>query len=121
MLVGRPLRDDEFAAWLEHTRDGYAADMIDGGIPEDEAREKAARDLARLLPAGRRTPGHVIHVLEDKTSGERRGVLWFAEETRGNRKIAYVYDVEIDEPYRGRGLGRECDAALRASRARARR
>jgi ribosomal protein S18 acetylase RimI-like enzyme len=81
--------------------------MVGGGMHVDEARETAERDVAQVLPDGLATPGHHLLVLEDAASGERRGMLWFAVRVRNGRTTAYVYDVEIDEPFRGRGLGRE--------------
>lgn len=106
-LSARPLREDELAAWREHSLQGYVADMVGGGMRPEEAQEQGELDYSQLLSDGLRTPGHHVLVLEDEASGERRGVLWFAEQERAGRRTVYLYDVEIDEPFRGRGLGRE--------------
>jgi ribosomal protein S18 acetylase RimI-like enzyme len=105
-LFARPLTEDEFAAWREHALEGYVAGMVGGGMRAEEARDQAEQDFSQLLAGGVETPGHRILVLEDEASGERRGVLWFAEQERSGRRTVYLYDIEIDEPHRGRGLGR---------------
>ena len=106
-MLARPLREDEFASWREHSLQGYVADMVGGGMRQDEAQDRAEGDFSNLLGDELRTPGHTILVLEDEASGERRGQLWFAEQERGGCRTVYLYDIEIDEPFRGRGLGRE--------------
>jgi len=86
--------------------------MVGGGMHADEARGQADRDMRELLPDGLATSGHRILVLEDAGTRGRGGVLWFAEQERFGGTIAYLYDVEIDEPFRGRGLGREAMRVL---------
>ncbi|MFJ8947141.1 GNAT family N-acetyltransferase [Streptomyces sp. NPDC102395] len=96
----RPLTEAEFGPWRAHGVDGYAADWISRGVPPDEARARSERDTERLLPDGRDTENMRISVLEH--DGVRVGVLWLGlHEDR-----AYVYDVETDEAFRGRGHGR---------------
>lgn len=106
-MVARPLREDEYDAWRAHSLEEYASDMVRSGMSEQEAREQAAHDVGQLLVDGLRTPGHRILVLEDEVTGERVGTLWFAEQERSGRKSVYLYEIEIDERQRGRGLGRE--------------
>jgi ribosomal protein S18 acetylase RimI-like enzyme len=81
--------------------------MVGGGMHPDEARETADRDVDQLLADGLATAGHHLLVLADPAGGVRRGVLWFAVRDRSGRTSAYLYDVEIDAPFRGQGLGRE--------------
>jgi ribosomal protein S18 acetylase RimI-like enzyme len=101
----RPLRADEYDAWRRAVTDGYAAEIETlGDTPHDAARTKAEADMARVLPEGLATTGHSICVLE--LGGERVGQLWLAERTLDDRQVMFVYDVEVDEAQRGRGLGR---------------
>jgi ribosomal protein S18 acetylase RimI-like enzyme len=104
----RPLRDDEFDAWVEHGKAEYARDMIvNAGAPPDQAREKAESDWQTLLPQRVETPDQFIYAVEDE-SGERVGSVWFARrETQFEGWVAFVYAIEIDEQSRGRGFGRE--------------
>ena len=104
----RPLRDDEFDAWVEHGKAEYARDMIENaGAPPAQAREKAESDWQTLLPQRVETPDQFIYAVEDE-SGARVGSVWFARrETQFEGAVAFVYEIEIDEQLRGRGFGRE--------------
>ena len=104
-LTLRPLRDAEFAAWRRHVTDGYAAEIETlGDTPHRAARSKAKADMARILPEGLGTPGHWIFAIE--LGAEPVGRLWLAERTMDGRQVMFIYDVEVDERHRGRGLGR---------------
>jgi GNAT superfamily N-acetyltransferase len=102
----RPIRDDEVAAYVAETRERYAEDMVQSaGVTTEEAREKAERDIAALVPDGRPAVGQYLYAIED--DGQPVGRLWFAERTQGAQTVAWVYEILIDERLRGRGLGRK--------------
>ncbi|KOV23619.1 GNAT family N-acetyltransferase [Streptomyces sp. XY152] len=98
--VARPMTEDEFGPWSAKDQEDYAEDWIRRGVPEAEARAKAANDHAALLPDGRATEGMLLSVLEHE--GTPVGTLWLS--VRGER--AYVFGVEADAAHRGRGHGR---------------
>lgn len=102
----RPMREDEFELYRTEAAAAYARDIeLNGGVPAAAAREKARRDFEQLLgQAGLDTPGHSLYVVGHE--GERVGVLWIAERESHGRPAIFVYDVQIDEKLRGRGLGR---------------
>jgi ribosomal protein S18 acetylase RimI-like enzyme len=101
----RSLRPDEFADFVAASKAGYAHDIAQhGGFSQEFARQKAEADFATILPAGLETAGHAIFVLE--ADGARVGVLWVAEREVGARQVLFIYDIEIDPAFRGRGLGR---------------
>jgi ribosomal protein S18 acetylase RimI-like enzyme len=104
-LALRPMREDEYAGWLERAKAGYAEDIeVNGDTPHDAAVEKSDRDFARILPDGLSTPGHAISVVAD---GDRDvGILWVAERETDGRRILFVYDLEVDQAQRGKGYGR---------------
>ncbi|WP_188113993.1 GNAT family N-acetyltransferase [Streptomyces apricus] len=97
---GRPMRESEFASWQQRAQEGYVLDWVTRGVPEAEARAKTERDHATLLPDGVGSQGAQLGVLEHE--GTAVGTLWLG--TRDG--WAFVYDVETDEAYRGRGHGR---------------
>lgn len=100
----RPLRDDEFEEFLAAQHAEYARGLVDdAGMTPEAAVEKAREDLASLFPDGVRRPDHRIAVVEDVTTGERAGRVFWAPR-RDDR--AYVYDLFIEERFRGQGLGR---------------
>ncbi|MEV1067273.1 GNAT family N-acetyltransferase [Streptomyces sp. NPDC050263] len=96
----RPMTEAEFAPWLEHGIEVYAQDWTDRGVPEEEAWARSRRDHDVLLPQGRTTENMRFSVLEH--DGEQVGTLWvsIADDK------AFVFDVEADEAFRGRGHGR---------------
>jgi ribosomal protein S18 acetylase RimI-like enzyme len=83
---------------------GYAADIERAGASPDIARKKAERDFPALLPKGLATEGQWLYTVE--ADDEAVGVLWVAEREDDFGKSLFVYDVQIDEAQRGRGLGR---------------
>jgi GNAT superfamily N-acetyltransferase len=100
MIELRPMGKDEFEAWLPQLREEYAGDLIrDYGMSRDRARAQAATEIEEDLPAG-----HTVFVIE--VGGEQVGHLWLAEPRRSDEPTLVVYDVDIDEPHRGRGYGR---------------
>jgi ribosomal protein S18 acetylase RimI-like enzyme len=108
----RPLRNDEVPAFLERGQQAYARDMAaNGGLSEEAATRKAERDAARLFPSGKPQDGHFLYVLEIET-GEPAGRLWWAVEDRDGDRIAFLYDIYLEERFRGEGLGREAMALL---------
>jgi GNAT superfamily N-acetyltransferase len=101
----RPMRDDEYSAWLPQVRDGYAKSMIkEGGFAPEGAREKAAADTESLFPGGRPSAEQFVFVIE--ADGEPVGELWLAERWDMGQTCFWVYDVHVDEAHRGRGYGK---------------
>ena len=97
----RPIRDEEFAAWLPVLREEYARELVrDYGISPDQASEKAAVEIEEHPPAE-----HSVFVID--VDGESVGHLWLVERRDGYEPTLIVYDVDVDEPYRRRGYGKE--------------
>jgi ribosomal protein S18 acetylase RimI-like enzyme len=102
----RPLRDDELPGWIEHHQRWYAQDIAaHGGLGEEAARRKASADMAALFPAGRAKPDSVLLAVE--ADGEVVGSVWFTGRDGPEGPYAFLYAIQIDEPHRGRGVGRE--------------
>ncbi|CAM5551517.1 GNAT family N-acetyltransferase [Streptomyces hirsutus] len=73
---GRPMTDAEFGPWSVRSEAEYARSWIERGVPEAEARTKAAREQADLLPDGRDSEDMLLSVLEHE--GIPVGTLWLA-------------------------------------------
>jgi ribosomal protein S18 acetylase RimI-like enzyme len=109
----RPMREDEFAAFLETSRAGYVQDLIENGrMSPDVARRKGEADFAQLFPDGF-CSGVELRVVEDGSGNAVGRVVWSGREQHGSA-YAFLYDIEIDEEHRGRGLGREAMQLLEA-------
>ena len=83
-----------------------------GQWAEAQSLELARQEVARVLPQGLATPGHRLFSLRDSRSDAGVGMLWIAEQERGGRKIAYVYDVWVWEAHRRKGYAQAAFLAL---------
>ena len=100
MIEFRPMKNDEFTAWLPQLREEYAGDLVrDYAMSQDHARAQAAIEVERDLPSG-----HSVWVIE--VDGEPIGHLWLSERRNFYEPALVVYDIDVDEPHRGRGYGR---------------
>ena len=112
----RAISADEFPEFRRGVEAGYAEDIEHhGGQTHEAAVEKAKADMAAVLPQGLDTPGHAIFIVE--ADGTDVGRLWLAERASGGRQTLFVYDVDIDDAWRGHGYGR---AAMRLAEEEAR-
>jgi ribosomal protein S18 acetylase RimI-like enzyme len=104
------MTDHEFAAFLAREREEYAADVARANsIPLEVAMAQAGEQMAEALPDGMATPGHRLLTVLD---GDRPvGQLWIGPHPR-RANTAYIYDITLDEPERGKGFGRD---AMRAA------
>jgi ribosomal protein S18 acetylase RimI-like enzyme len=103
----RTMRDDELPAYIERSRGEYAAELeAQAGYTHEDAQRKAEEDWARILPDAKRPEGNYVFAVEDE-AGERVGHLYWAERNGEEGRVAFIYDVEVYEQFRGRGYGRE--------------
>jgi GNAT superfamily N-acetyltransferase len=101
MVSLRPYPEAELESmWADH-RDRYAGDLVDnGGLSEDEAWEKAAKDTEWLR-------GLEPLVFEIEHEGARAGRVVLGLDAFGRQGAAWLYEIVVDPAVRGRGLGRE--------------
>lgn len=103
----RPVDEDEVASFVASTREGYTLGMVnDAAMGEKEARAKAERDFALLVREGRPVARQQLFIVEDTETSERVGRVWLGEPFPG-QPIGFLYEIEIEGRFRGRGLGRE--------------
>ena len=94
------MEEEEFVAWLPILRDDYAEDLVrDYRMSADKARAQAVAEID-----GHRSAGHSVFVIE--VDGEPVGHLWLVERRDAYAPTLSVYDIDVDEPYRGRGYGK---------------
>lgn len=111
-LIVRDMTRDEFEQWRDRTIRVFADEQVAAGSwPADEALGLAAKANDVLLPDGFATAGMLFlrAVLPD---GSCVGVSWLGlTHPRGAPDCAFIYDIEVDEAYRGAGYGRALLAA----------
>lgn len=102
----RPLTRAEFDAWLPRQVAAHAGLIAASGqMSAAAARERAERDTARYFGDGYATPGQFLFRVVD---GEVAvGWLWLgAPGPESDPLMAWVFEIEIEAPFRGRGYGR---------------
>jgi ribosomal protein S18 acetylase RimI-like enzyme len=102
-----------WAAFRDIAVTSYAQDKVAcGQWSSAEAPGLSAAEFEKLLPRGAATPGNHLYEIRDATDGRAVGDLWFAEQERGGRPIAYVYDVRIAPEHRRQGHAERAFAEL---------
>ena len=101
-----PMSPPEFDVYLTHLIPDYAADNIRAGYwDEAEALEKSRQQIESLLPKGLQTQDHYIYTLVD---GEQTvGMIWLKAQLDRAVKSGFIFDVMVDEKFRGKGYGRQ--------------
>ena len=111
MIKLRPMTDEEYLEWLPRSTESFAdAKVKSGNWGAGNALELARKQTAEILPLGLETPHNEILVVEAK--GKRVGVIWIAIKESPRGPYAYLYDIEMDEPQRGKGYGSQALKAL---------
>jgi ribosomal protein S18 acetylase RimI-like enzyme len=96
-----------FEAYLARSVPEYADDKVKAGTwaAEDALRlSQAGHD--KLLPEGIRTPGHFLFELVEAASNNVVGNLWIFVDQQARPARAFIYDIAIEVPHQGRGLGK---------------
>jgi len=101
----RPLTDEEYAGYRPLAVTKTVAELVRGrGMTPEAAQQRAEDGLPRTLADLLAVEGSSMsRVLAD--SGDPVGWLWLGPAPTAGDGL-WVFDVEIDEPYRGQGLGR---------------
>lgn len=101
----RTMTAPEYERWSEKSINSYAQDISDSsGQPFELALERARAEYPVLLPHGLATERTWLLTVIDE-AGAEVGILWIGPHPQ-RPDAAYIYDIEIDEQQRGRGLGR---------------
>ena len=106
MLTLRPMTRAEWDEWMPRQMAGYAEHIAaSGAMSAADARQKAKSDTVRTFYAGFETPGQLVFRIV--TGGDAVGWLWLAVPGPDfDRQMAWVYNIEVDPAYQGRGYGR---------------
>ena len=109
-LTLRPMTRAEFDEWLPRQVAGYAALIAaSGALSAQAARQKAEQDTARYFAGGMAAPGQLLFRIMAGQAGV--GWLWLGVPGPDRDPLmAWVFEIEIEPPFRGRGYGR---AAMR--------
>lgn len=109
--VGRPMRVDEFDRWFAAVERQHMDQLIAGGSTPEGARATSDATWAELLPRGLDSPATSVLRLEAGADATRPvGTVWLGPghgaPADGGDPIPWVFDVEVEEVFRGLGHGR---------------
>jgi GNAT superfamily N-acetyltransferase len=98
---------DRLATWTIEVVHEYERSLRALGRSPEAAAAETQHVAASMFPDGHPAPGHLVHdvVRVDVSAETLVGLLWVAPREPGS-ELWWVYDIEIDEPYRGQGYGR---------------
>lgn len=97
---------DHYESWRKSSITGYAEEIAKAGHSSaEEAKIKAQESFAQLLPDGQQTKDHYIYSIYSKDLNTNIGLIWFHMKPGANR-IAFIYDFEIKEEFRGKGFSK---------------
>jgi ribosomal protein S18 acetylase RimI-like enzyme len=104
MTFFAPMTEAEFASYVEASVPAYARDKVESGQwSEAESLGLARSSHKEMLPLGIATPSHFLYTLRGAATQSNVGVLWYACQEQGGRKLAYVYDVLVQPEHRRQG------------------
>jgi ribosomal protein S18 acetylase RimI-like enzyme len=96
----------EFSKYRKSSLERYAQDIARNfKRPFGEVQSEARKQVKQILKDGLSTRGHFLYNVFDMETSETVGFIWF--KVGGNRKTAFLYDIFIHEPYRGKGFGKQ--------------
>ena len=100
MVVLKQMSKDRFDSWREKLWITYHQELIDAGYTEEAASQNVADTIAESMPDGVLAANNFVFDLihEDLAVG----VTWLVKD--GSNWM--IYDIEVDESQRGKGLGR---------------
>lgn len=101
------MSEEEFSTYFKEAIRKYAEEKVNSGnwSPE-KAEELAKQTMEKLLPEGINTKTHHLYSIYDKESNKRIGIIWFKiNENGSSNQQMFLYDILINEKYRGKGFG----------------
>lgn len=112
MITFRPMREDEYPAYLEYFIADYAREIASNyRLSADDSLARATQEIADDLPQGVNTPGQRLLCLmaESDNTNQHVGYLWYKPDTA--MRTVFIYDFHVFNAFQGQGLGKD---ALRA-------
>lgn len=106
MIEFVPMSPDEYEAWRKDSTRGYASENVTSGRWTDQdASLMSEREFAALLPNGLSTEDNFLYSIVDTSNSKRVGVIWYALQREGDRKLVFLYDLVIFKDSRRKGYG----------------
>ena len=101
------MSEGKFNSYFKEASRKYAEEKVKAGNwSKENAFELAKQTMKKLLPEGINTKTHHLYSIYDKESNKRIGIIWFKINENGlSNQQMFLYDILINEKYRGKGFG----------------
>ena len=107
-IVLAPLTEASFKNYRSFSISNYAKDVaLARDITSEEAMTRAEQSIQKFLPLGIQTPNHFLYTIQFEN--QKIGYLWWGKDENGS---AWIYDIYLEQAFRGQGLGRATLAAF---------
>jgi len=105
--------ENELSTYIEKIISGYARENIKAGYwSKEEGLQKSRETFNRLLPDGVSTKNQYLYKIEDVETGQNIGIMWLNTRPDSPKPTGFIYDIEIDEDFRGKGYGKQAMLAI---------
>lgn len=113
MIRLAPMAEDDYETFIAWAIPDYAEEQVKSGAWEEEtALEKAKQAFKGLLSEGLAAPDQSFCVIQDETTEQDVGYIWFGLREEDNRKFVALYDIVIHQAHRRQGYGRQALQAM---------
>ena len=100
----RYMNKPEFEIFYQWSITQQAAELVEEyAMSENEAIEKAEKEVASMLPDGLHTKHNHLMTIVEEDSGESAGFIWTIHEETNGRKQSFLCDFAIWEAKRRKG------------------
>jgi len=108
-----PMTQSELDSFLERDIPQFAQENVKAGYwSADEALERSRSDHEKLLPQGLATPDHHFFNIQEAQSGQKVGINWMKVNKEHAMPSGFIFNLEVDEPFRRRGFAAQAMLAL---------
>lgn len=109
MLKLNRMTESDYKSYIENVIIDYAHENVKAGHwSDDEALQKSKDQTNNLLKNGLDSDGHYLFSVFDNEEDAKIGVLWvYVEKNKRQDKSAFIYDIVVNENFRGKGYGKK--------------
>lgn len=102
------MTESDFKEYFEHLIQSYAEQNIENSDwDKEEALGLAKLQINALLPKGLNTDDHHLFSIFNEKLQMNVGFLWVQIQETKTSKKGFIFDIEIFEVFRGKGIGKE--------------